>query len=152
MEEILNQEIDRVQEIEEANLIFDKFDNDIWIGDTGATSHMTFDSKGMYDLEEMSGQVIVGNGKGVKITHRGKLDVKIKQKDGSENKMTLQNVKVVPELGHNLISLTTLMMKGWTFKSESGKNKTTLGITVSNEKGDNFKLDRILQSGDAILL
>ena len=152
MEEILNQEIDRVQEIEEANLVFDKFDNDIWIGDTGATSHMTFDSKGMYDLEEMSGQVIVGNGKGVKITHRGKLDVKIKQKDGSENKMTLQNVKVVPELGHNLISLTTLMMKGWTFKSESGKNKTTLGITVSNEKGDNFKLDRILQSGDAILL
>ena len=89
LEDILSQDQDvQVQQDEVAELVYDKLEEGVWIGDSGATSHMTNNAKGMYDLIPVDAKVIVGNGKGVKITHRGKLDVVIKQKDGSESKMT----------------------------------------------------------------
>ena len=57
--------------------------NEIFIGDSAATSHMTNNKTGVYDLTPLRGSVMAGNGKSISRTHKGKLDVICKHKDGS---------------------------------------------------------------------
>ena len=47
----------------------------IFIGDSAATSHMTSNTMGVYDLVPIKGSVMIGIGKSISCTHRGKLDV-----------------------------------------------------------------------------
>ena len=47
----------------------------IFIGDSAGTSHMTSNKMGVYDLVPIKGSVMIGNGKSISCTHRGKLDV-----------------------------------------------------------------------------
>ena len=49
--------------------------NDIFIGDSPATSHMTNNKTGVHDLTPIRGSVMIGNGKSISCTHKGKLDV-----------------------------------------------------------------------------
>ena len=69
----------------------------IFIGDSAATSHMTSRKLGVYDLVPINGSVMIGNGKSISCTHKGKLDVICKHKDGSMARETW-DVKIVPEL------------------------------------------------------
>ena len=56
---------------------------DIFIGDSAATSHMTNNRTGVYNLVPIRGSVMIGNGESISCTHKGKLDVICKHKDGS---------------------------------------------------------------------
>ena len=56
---------------------------DIFIGDSAATSHMTNNRTGVYDLVPIRGSVMIGNGESISCTHKGKLDVICKHRDGS---------------------------------------------------------------------
>ena len=47
----------------------------IFIGDSAATSHMTSDMTGLYNLQKLSGSVMIGNGQNIRCTHKGLLDV-----------------------------------------------------------------------------
>ena len=49
--------------------------SDIFIGDSAATSHMTNNKTGVYDLKPIRGSVMIGNGESISCTHKGKLDV-----------------------------------------------------------------------------
>ena len=44
--------------------------NDIFIGDSAATSHMTNNSTGVYDLVLIRGSVMIGNGESISCTPR----------------------------------------------------------------------------------
>ena len=55
---------------------------------------------------------IIGDGNGLKIINKGMLDVKVGQNDGSTCYLAL-DVKVVPEVAHQLLSLTMLISEGW---------------------------------------
>ena len=55
----------------------------IFIGDSAATSHMTSNKTGVYNLVPTNGSVMIGNGKSISCTHKGKLDVICNHKDGS---------------------------------------------------------------------
>ena len=58
--------------------------NDIFIGDSAVTSHMTNNNKtGVYELTLIRGSVIIRNGDSISCTHKGKLDVICKHRDGS---------------------------------------------------------------------
>ena len=57
--------------------------NNIFIGDSAATRHMTSNRTGVYDLVPIRGSVMIGNGESISCTHKGKLDVICKHKDGS---------------------------------------------------------------------
>ena len=57
--------------------------NDICIGDSAATSHMTNNKTGVYELTPIRGSVMIGNGKSISCTHKGKLDVICRHRDGS---------------------------------------------------------------------
>ena len=55
----------------------------IFIGDSVATSHMTSNKTGVYNLTPIKGSVRIGNGQSIICTHKGKLDMICKHKDGS---------------------------------------------------------------------
>ena len=86
--------------------------NDIFIGDSAATSHMTNNKTGVYELTPIRGSVMIGNGVSISCTHKGKLDVICKHRDGSMAKETWE-VKTVPQLNHDLFSFTKAMKEGW---------------------------------------
>ena len=73
----------------------------IFVGDSAATSHMTSNKMGVYNLTPIKGSVMIGNGQSIICTHKGELDVICKHKDGSMAKETW-DVKIVPQLNHDL--------------------------------------------------
>ena len=84
----------------------------IFIGDSAATTHMTSNKMGAYNLIPINGSVMIGNGQSISCTHKGKLDVICKHKDGSIAKEAW-DVKLVPQLNHDLFSFTKAMKEGW---------------------------------------
>ena len=82
-----------------------KLEKGIFIGDSAAPSHMTSDMTGLYNLQKMSGSIVIENGQTIKCTHNGFLDVICIQKDRSTAKDTWE-IKVVPQLNHDLFSFT----------------------------------------------
>jgi hypothetical protein len=60
-----------------------KLTKDTWIGDTGASCHMTNDDTGMYEVKTIDDEITVGNGKPMKATKIGKIKMEIIQVDGS---------------------------------------------------------------------
>ena len=74
-----NDEYDRALVSNEMTL--SSIGNDIFIGDSAATSHTTNNKTGVYDLTPIRGSVMIGNGESISCTHKGKLDVICKHKD-----------------------------------------------------------------------
>ena len=67
---------------------------------------------GVYNLIPINGSVMIGNGQSISCTHKRKLDVICKHKDGIMAKETW-DVKLVPQLNHDLFSFTKAMNEGW---------------------------------------
>ena len=84
----------------------------IFIGDSAATSHMTCNKTGVINLVSINGSVMIGNGKSISCTNKGKFDVICNHKDGSIARETW-DVKIVPELNHDLFSFMKAMKDGW---------------------------------------
>ena len=55
---------------------------------------------------------MIGNRQSTICTHKGKLDVICKHMDGSMARETW-DVKIVPQLKHDLFSFTKVMKEGW---------------------------------------
>ena len=88
-----NHEIPRNEEENEKALVtkemaLSNLGKNIFICDSAATSHMTSNKMGVYNLIPINRTVIIGNGQSISCTHRGKLDVICKHKDGSMAKET----------------------------------------------------------------
>ena len=121
----------------------------IFIGDFAATSHMTSRKVGVYDLVPIKGSVMIGNGKSISCTHKGRLDVICKHKDGSMARETWE-VKIVPELNHDLFSFTKAMKDGWQMNrrwKEGG-----LMIELFKTTRARMKFDRMIPSGSSWLM
>ncbi|GJV97838.1 retrotransposon protein, putative, ty1-copia subclass [Tanacetum coccineum] len=98
-----------------------------WIMDSGCSYHMTPRLDILFDfLECDGGSVQLGDNMECKIRGIGK--VRIQLKDGSS--FMLHNVRYIPELKRNLISLGTLEKEGYTVKLQSGKVKVINGSRV----------------------
>ena len=91
---------------------------DVWIGDTGTTSHMRNDLSGMYDLEDINQWIILGDGKKLLATKKGKLNVSTTDMDGKEVSFTIENVKFAEGLWRKLFSLSVVLKKGAKIVSE----------------------------------
>ena len=123
--------------------------NDIFIGDSAATSHMTNNKTGVYDLKPIRGSVMIGNGESISCTHKGKLDVICKHKDGSTAKHTWE-VKIVPQLNHDLFSFTKAMKEGW--QMHGRWKEGGLMIELSQTSKNSIKFDRMIPSGSSWLM
>ena len=91
----------------------------IWIGDTGASAHMSNVWEGFFDVQEDKGKTnFAGDGHHANTTHsgqwRGRMhNVGKEQKQLNKGeKITLDHVLYVPNLRHNLFSITKAMKDG----------------------------------------
>ena len=123
--------------------------NNIFIGDSAATSHMTNHKTGVYNLIPIRGSVMIGNGESISCTHKGKLDVICKHKDGSTARQTWE-VKIVPQLNHDLFSFTKAMKEGWLMNSRW--NEGGLMIELFKPTKTSMKFDRMIPSGSSWLM
>ena len=121
----------------------------IFIDDSAATSHMTSNKMGVYDLVSIKCSVRIGNGKSISCTHRGKLDVICKHKDGSITRETW-DVKIEPELNHDLFSFTKAMKDGWQMNGRWKEGG--LMIELFKTTRASMKFDRMIPSGSSWLM
>ena len=120
----------------------------IFIGDSAATSHMTSNKK---RIQFGSHKWLSNDWKweSISCTHKGKLDVICNHKDGSIARETW-DVKIVPELNHNLFSFTKAMKEGWQMNrrwKEGG-----LMIELFKTSRASMKFDRMIPSGSSWLM
>ncbi|KAG8478549.1 hypothetical protein CXB51_028301 [Gossypium anomalum] len=98
-----------------------------WILDSGCTFHMSPNRDWFTTYETVSeGVVLMGNNASCKIAGVG--TIKVKMFDGVVR--TLSDVRYVPELKRNLISLSTLDSKGYRYTAKSGVLKISKGSLV----------------------
>ena len=86
--------------------------NDVWIGDSGATTHMTPNADMMYDTKPPSphrSRIILGDGSIRKVQFVGKLDLVFHSR--TDHPVTLHDVSFVPDLGFNLFSFHVVQEK-----------------------------------------
>ena len=121
----------------------------IFIGDSAATSHMTSNKMGVYNLIPISGSVMIGNGQSISCTHRGKLDVICKHKDGSMERETW-DVKIVPQLNHDLFSFTKAMKEGWQMNGRWKEGGLIIELFKTTRAS--MKFDRMIPSRSSWLM
>jgi hypothetical protein len=109
---------------------------DSWILDSACSFHVT-PNRDWFDTYRSvnSGIVTMGNGAHCKITSIG--NIRIKMFDGVVR--TLCDVRHVPEVENNLISLGTLDSNGYGYKSIGGVMKVTKGAMVVMKGQKNSK-------------
>ena len=114
------------------------FNENTWIGDSGASCHMTNDDSGMFDMRTIDEEITSGSGKPMTATKIGSNRVKSIQCDGTMQFFMMTNVKYVPELCCKLFSLTAAIDKGLKIGNE--------GRVLTLRKG-NFKIafDKIIK-------
>ena len=74
--------------------------NDVWIGDSGVTTHMTRNADMMYETKPPSphrSRIILGDGSIRKVQFVGKLDSVFHSR--TDHPITLHDVSFVPDLG-----------------------------------------------------
>ncbi|GKD01065.1 retrovirus-related pol polyprotein from transposon TNT 1-94 [Tanacetum coccineum] len=119
-----------------------------WIMDSGGSFHMTPMKDFLYDFKEFNGgTVLLGDNRACAIIGIGKVRVQIK--DGSS--FVLENVRYIPELKRNLISLGILDREGYAVKLQNGRVKISKA-SVYTEKESlaqvwHKRLDHISEAG-----
>ena len=83
----------------------DKFEENIWIADSGATAHMVNSIEGFQNFKETQGTITIGNGEGLQIKGTGTWKGVMKNQNGKETPITLKEVEYVPDLMCNLFSM-----------------------------------------------
>ncbi|GKF14728.1 retrovirus-related pol polyprotein from transposon TNT 1-94 [Tanacetum coccineum] len=121
-----------------------------WIMDSGGSYHMTPMRDFLFDFKEFDGgTVLLDDNRACAIRGTGK--VKVQMKDGSS--FMLENVRYIPELKRNLISLGTLYREGYTVKLQNGRVKVIKGslMVLSGTIKENcvYSLDGWAESGEA---
>ena len=92
---------------------------------------------------------MIGNGESISCTHKGKLDVICKHRDGSMARETW-DVKIVPQLNHDLFSFTKAMKEGWQTNGRWKENG--LMIELFKNTRTSMKSDRKIPSGSSWLM
>ena len=107
----------------------------ILIGDSVATSQMTSNPTGLYNLQKISRSVMIGNEQNIKCTHKRLLDVICIQNDGRTASDTW-GINLVPQLNHDLPSSMSAMKEGWQMNGRW--KKQGIEIELLKKRHENF--------------
>ncbi|GKC64994.1 hypothetical protein Tco_1097592 [Tanacetum coccineum] len=113
-----------------------------WIMDSGGSFHMTHRRDFLFNFKEFNGgTVLLGDNRACVIMRIG--NVIVQMKDGSS--FVLENVRYIPELKRNLISLGTLDREGYTVKLQNRRVKVIKGslMVLSGTMKGNWLLTRV---------
>lgn len=120
--------------------------SDIWILDSGCSYHMCPERSWFHTYEEFDGgAVLMGNDATVKTVGIG--NIKVKMFDGKVR--TLTNVRHVPDLKKNLVSLGALTANGCKFVGEGTDLKVVKGSLVMI-KGQRFAANLYKMIGSTV--
>ena len=86
-------------------------EEDLWIGDSGASSHMMGSKEHAFNKKLISASVRTANGPHMKMPCEGDINVDVITQNGDVASGTLR-VKVIPGMKQNLFSFTQAML-GW---------------------------------------
>jgi hypothetical protein len=117
----------------------------IWIGDSGASCHVTQSDVRMFDSVTSNKHIIVGGGTKLPVLKTGKVKVAFEGRDGMYQNVVLQEVNYVPDMGMNLFSFNRALDSGADLFSD---NKTM--VIQKGKKEIHFKSK--IQVGSSYLL
>ena len=95
-------------------------EEDLWIGDSGASNHMMGSEEHVLNKKLISGSVRTANGAHMKMLCEGDINVDVVTKNGDVTSGTLR-VKVIPVMNQKLFSFTQAMLGGWTMQGGQTK-------------------------------
>ena len=121
---------------------FHLFTKNTWIGDSGASCHITNDEKGMFNVIEIQ-ESIQGSSGTMPATKKNKLRVTVCQVNGLEQVHTLWPVKFCSSAGANRLSLTCELSQRNKISSDEANN---IVVTTPNS---NIFLDRQIKTHDS---
>ena len=122
----------------------DKMDTSTWLGDTGASCHMTNSCEGMFNQVKTSSGIVFGNGQRLKSEFIEDRKGTVIQKNGARVPILMKNVKYLPHLYCNLFSITAALKE---VSKLEGDIKSIRLIKVERIYG----FDRRVTSGKAAL-
>ena len=129
----------------ETALLCTEICKDVRIADSGASSHMTNTLQGMYNQRTILSKAKIDSGEYVDAHIMGDVSDVAIQKDGTKKDITLRNIKYAPCLFCILISLTTIMIRG--FKMTGNGH----GITLE-KASTSYTFDQRIKSSDGELI
>ena len=121
-----------------------EYHNNIWIGNSGATTHLVNSDKHLINCTTIHEKITIGDGKDIIATKKGTLPGAVKQLDGSIKQVYI-DVKYAPELWCNLLSITKLIKNRW--------NITNKGMVVTVSKGStSITFDHVSETKDGFVM
>jgi hypothetical protein len=79
---------------------------------------MVCDDSKLFDFESVNDEVVVGDGRPLRVAKIGKLKVHFANSSGKLSEFIMDKVKFVPSLRMNLLSLVVGIKKGWKLESD----------------------------------
>jgi hypothetical protein len=89
----------------------------LWIGDSGASCHMTCSLDGMVNIRDINSPVQVGSGESLECMKIGDKRLCAVQSDGTMSDVILRDCKYVPDLFTNLFSITKALQGGCSIRT-----------------------------------
>ena len=125
-------------------------EEDLWIGDSGASSHMMGSEEHVFNKELISGSMRTANGAHMKMLCEGDINVDVITKNGDITSDTLI-VKVILGMKQRLFSFTQALFGGWSMQHGQTK-QGELFIALTHEDHKPIIIDRVLKAGNSVLL
>ena len=125
-------------------------EEDLWIGESGASSHMMGSEEHVFNKKLISGSMRTANGAHMKMLCEGDINVDVITKIGDVTSGTLR-VKVIPGLKQKLFSFTQAMLGGWTMQGGQTK-QGQLFIAQTHEDHKPIIFNRVLKAGKSVLV
>ena len=123
-------------------------EEDLWIGDSGASSHMMGSEEHVFNKKLISGSMRTANGAHMKMLCEGDINVDVITKNGDVTNGTL---KVIPGMKQKVFSFTQAMLGGWSMQGgQTKQGELFIALTHEDHKPINF--DRGLKADNAVLL
>ena len=121
-----------------------------WIGDSGASSRMVGNDKGLFAKTPIQGKVNVANGTSMPMVCKGKMNVEALPKQGKSSRGVL-TVKVAKGMLHKHFSFSTALLHDWKMYGTMKENGD-IEIKMTHEHFEPIVFDQVLRFNDAILL
>ena len=125
-------------------------EEDLWIEDSGASSHMMGSEDHVFNKELISGIMRTANGALMKMMCEGDINVDVITRNGDVTSGTLR-VKLIPGMKQKLFSFSQAMLGCWTMQSGQTKQGELI-IALTHEDHKTIIFDRVLKAGNSVLL
>ena len=125
-------------------------EEDLWIGDSGASSHIMGREEHVFNKKLITGSVRTANGAHMRMLCEGDINIDVITKNGDVTSGRLR-VKVIPGMKQKFFSFTQAMLGGWTMQGGETK-QGELFIALTHEDHKPIIFDRVLKAGNSVLL